>query len=107
MENREMFLHIDQVIRLLEQKYLITLTSGARQMIAIPITEALLISGDINLETMERSISKIIESMREQNVDARDMPADTRSIRSSLSVIRAYAKLFCNIPPFCGPSARE
>jgi hypothetical protein len=72
-------------------------------MIVIPIEEATVLHGEINGE-VEKSLRVIFKALAE-NPDERDQNRETRDrkgwFRSSLSVIRAFAEEFCDIPPFC------
>jgi hypothetical protein len=87
---------VDRLIALMEDRSGVRLTRGARDMIVIPIEEAFELRGEISGE-LEQSLLVIFETLV-SNPDARDRE---RRVRSSLSVIRAYAERFCNIPPFC------
>jgi len=78
------------------------LTSGARLMLVIPLAEALERPGVAMEEAAQDSLFLLADRLREEAVDRRDR--DLGRMRSSFSVIRAYWREFCNIPPFCSPS---
>ncbi|WP_299226563.1 hypothetical protein [uncultured Psychroserpens sp.] len=93
----------------------IRLSNEAKQLLILPLIEYQKISkrNSRNFNTNENfkreldswreSISKIIKTIAYE--PARIDRLDNDSIlneRTSLSVIKAYAKRFCNIPPFCG-----
>jgi hypothetical protein len=103
MDSTELLVHIEQLIHKLERENSIILTPGARLMLIIPITEHHGHSDDLDMIGTERSLSLIINKMKESIVDGRDRTYRNQQIRSSFSVVRAFAKLFCNIPPICGP----
>jgi hypothetical protein len=74
----------------------IRLSGPARRMLLIPLME-MNDSENIDYETTQQSIIKILEATRE-NPD----PRDTRERRrTSVSVIRGFYATFCDIPPFC------
>jgi hypothetical protein len=102
-------------INYLEIKHDINLSREARAMLSLPILEVQnnLNNDSINVKMYEKkefeeeiaswqnSLEKIFSEMEtapayidKKNVD--------KNKRSSISVIKAYAKKFCNIPPFCG-----
>lgn len=74
------------------------LTSGARQMLLIPIIEQHERGEELSVGQLEESLSQLFTVMRE---DPSPVDSRNRNIRSSLSVIRAFWRRFCNIPPFC------
>ena len=87
-----------ELIHRLEERTNTVLTSGARQMLLIPIIEQYERGGEFSVGEVEESLSQLFTVMRED-----PSPVDSRNtnIRSSLSVIRAFWRRFCNIPPFC------
>jgi hypothetical protein len=90
----------------------VDLTWGARQMLIIPVLETLQDIGlpreliirrrglrSIDWAEVDRSIRDIVQTIAED-----PSPADRElgnRLRGSRSVIRAFFKRFCNIPPFC------
>jgi hypothetical protein len=90
---------IDEIIERAQQAYDLELTAGAREMLAIPVIETQEFYGDVNWDDVERSVNDIVHSMM-HDADSRDLRLSQQT-RSSLSVIRAFFKRFCNVPPFC------
>jgi hypothetical protein len=86
----------------LEERTGIRLTSGARDMLLIPLSESGRRRGppglDFRFGPEYESLQVILRTMRE---DPSLEDRETRDVRSSLSVIRAFWRNFCNIPPFC------
>lgn len=80
------------------------LTWAAKEMLRVPIIEAYETYGYRNAEEADRSVSRIVNSMREEPNSSRE---GYGPLRNSLSVIRAYAENFCNIPPFCSGKRHE
>ena len=74
------------------------LTGPARNMLRIPFSEATRRTGKFNEEQADVSFNLIFESMRAQPTE--EIEGD-KKVRTSISVIRAFAKNFCHIPPFC------
>ena len=78
------------------------LTQGAKEMLRIPIAELFENEAYRNGEQIDESLSRIVGSLREE---PHSRSEGYGPLRTSIAVIRAYAKNFCNIPPFC--SGRE
>jgi hypothetical protein len=74
------------------------LSGAAREMLRIPLSEATSRVGQFDQEQADESLSRILDSMRESPTS--EIEGDGR-LRTSIAVIRAFAKNFCNIPPFC------
>jgi hypothetical protein len=74
------------------------LSGPARELLRIPLAETTSRSGKLNQEQADESLGLILDSMRETPIS--DIEGDGK-IRTSVAVIRAFAKNFCNIPPFC------
>jgi hypothetical protein len=96
--------YADRILTDLEERVGIRLTAGARDMLLIPIAETRALEGfppDVRFPrgSEVESIERIMRSMVE-DPSANDR-REQRNVRSSLSVIRAFWKNFCNIPPFC------
>jgi hypothetical protein len=89
-----------EIARLARQNE-IFLTPGTIVMLIIPIEEAYLRTGEINIEETKESLGILIRAMRETGD-----PRDRENQRSSFSLIRAFWKKFCNIPPFCSRTER-
>jgi hypothetical protein len=84
----------------LEQKSGLQLTPAARSMLVIPVLEALQLGprGPDVLSDAWESIGLLFAEMREGEIEA-----EPRNLRTSSSVIRAFARRYCSIPPFCRP----
>jgi hypothetical protein len=74
------------------------LTAGAKDMLRIPIIELYETAEYRNEDETDRSLALISNSLREEPHSPRE---GSGPLRTSIAVIRAYAKNFCNIPPFC------
>jgi hypothetical protein len=80
------------------------LTQGAKEMLRIPITELFENEAYRNGEEVDKSLSRIVGSLREE---PHSRSEGYGPLRTSIAVIRAYAKNFCNIPPFCSGKEYE
>ncbi len=89
--------HLYEIIDLAARDADITLTWGAREMLAIPIIETLETRAEVNWEENEASIRDIVRAMAE---DGPIVGLFGRN-RNSVSTIRAFWRRYCNIPPFC------
>lgn len=92
------------VIAQAEQRYSVNLTPAGREMLIIPVVEALQADPqEFNLGQAQRSIFEIMGAIAQAGAGA-----DTRPrVHNSQSVIRAFWKKFCNIPPFCNGRGPE
>ena len=94
---------LKQAIREKESQTNLHLSWGAKAMLIVPIVEAQQASDSIDWEETQESLDLVFNSLREQEKD--DLPSNeeaiARSQRSSISIIKAFWKNFCNIPPFC------
>lgn len=86
----------------------IQITPAARLMLLLPLYELSTrpwLRGP-NLERSGDSLRQLLATMAESPAAADAVPGIGRprrlAVRSTLSVIKAYWKQFCNIPPFCG-----
>jgi hypothetical protein len=101
----------------LEVRDRIRLSEEAKQLLILPLVEyqnimnrpdSDFINREINTEREFRnwreSISEIFRQMRDEpaRIDRLTRSEFRESDRTSLSVIKAFANRFCNIPPFCG-----
>src|ERR1043165_4372349 len=104
---------IDSFIRYIERERNIRLTHAAKELLVLPIIEALnqddldpKIRDRYLVENWQKSISIIIDNMVKSPAyfDRRNSEFNRFS---SQSVIKAFAERFCNIPPFCGETDRR
>jgi hypothetical protein len=79
------------------------LSGAAREMLRIPLSEVTSRLGQFDEGQADASLGRILGSMKESPTS--EIEGDGK-LRTSLSVIRAFAKNFCNIPPFCSGKAR-
>lgn len=89
---------LNAVIRRAESEAGVQLTWGARQMLTIPVIEVLERRGDVLWDEVDRSIQTLVATI------ARETPPEELEVfggGGSVSVIRAFARRFCSIPPFC------
>ena len=96
---------VDMFIREQEVEFGIRLTPGARQMLLIPLTELGPKLIEIEWEQVRSSLSALLSSMKEDPAPSEEELFRER--RSSLSVIRAFWRKYCNIPPFCQKTDKE
>jgi hypothetical protein len=88
-----------------EARHGISLTPAARELLIIPVIEAAEENPrEFDLQAAQGSIDKLIAQVAEYaGRSARERPQNAKSI------VRAFFKRFCNIPPFCdgeGPDRR-
>jgi len=83
-----------------QDRFGVRLTPGARQMLLIPVVEAYERGDSPDLETVDRSINTIFSTLREES------PRLPGEQGRAISVIRAFWRNFCNIPPFCSGNDR-
>lgn len=101
----------------------IFITPGAYLMITVPLFEAAHLQHyrselgvrdsvlDTDVEMMRESIKRIVTDITSNPARADQVPeeregfdeeGERRSVRTSLSMLKAFFRNFCNIPPFCG-----
>lgn len=93
-----------QFISNMEEKYNITLTDSAIEMLLIPLEERYANEKDkiiTNRDYIFKSIQDLFEEMSLNKNITEELFVKEAGERSSLSVIKAYHKKYCNIPPFC------
>jgi hypothetical protein len=90
---------INQRLKDAERGSGIQLTKGARDMLRIPLAEVAGLGGELDYYKVESSLTVLLSAMAEETPES-EAEGNGR-IRSSLAVIRSFAKNFCNIPPFC------
>jgi hypothetical protein len=79
----------------------VTLTPGAKQMLAIPVAES---PYGTSLDQTRTSIVDIIEAAREES--GRLSSRSELRIINSVDLIAGFHRRFCNIPPFCAGDRR-
>lgn len=82
----------------------VELSWGAREILRVPMIEAYESAEFHNSEQADRSLRLVAESLREE---PHSRSEGYGRLRTSIAVIRAYAKNFCNIPPFCSGRSDE
>jgi hypothetical protein len=82
----------------------VELSWGAREMLRVPFIETYESSEFRDAELADQSLRLVAESLRE---NPRSPSEGHGQLRTSVEVIRAYAKNFCNIPPFCSGKQYE
>jgi hypothetical protein len=80
------------------------LSWGAKELLRIPIIEAFESAEFHNAAATDQSLRIVAESLREE---PHSQSEGHGSLRTSIAVIRAYARNFCNIPPFCSGRNHE
>lgn len=76
----------------------VELSWGARELLRVPLIETYESAEFRDAELADYSLQLVAESLREE---PRTPSEGHGRLRTSIAVIRAYAKNFCNIPPFC------
>jgi hypothetical protein len=76
------------------------LSTGAMEILLVPLMEQALAGRKIDFRELERSLDAIAKEAA-QNPHPMDQGKEHRT---SLSVLKAIAARWCNIPPICGPT---
>ncbi len=88
----------EELIHLLSNEIGINLSPAAKELLLIPILEQYQIKGKLEYWEVEKSLRSIL-------LYAKVEPSVIESIntvkRTTMSIIKAFWKEFCNIPPFC------
>jgi hypothetical protein len=92
----------EEIVQSFENEYRMQLTPGAVEIIFVPLIEVLESGSSLDQRELAETLRTVLETVANEP-DGRDKAAGTRS---SWSVIKAYWRNFCNIPPFCGPTAQ-
>jgi hypothetical protein len=87
----------EEFVASFEQEHRIQLTPGAVELIFVPLIEILEAGQAIDEAVVAETFRKLVQTIATEP-DKRDR---AKGIRSSLSVIRAFWKNFCDIPPLC------
>jgi hypothetical protein len=125
----DLVLHLKQYSQLekflndVTHKHEVSLTPGALLVLIVPIIEAshaqylrenrnICSSNlDTNMNMLQNTVDRVIEEAKNLPAGSDKFPEELMaydgngmrwSIRSSLSLIKAFASRYCNIPPFCG-----
>jgi hypothetical protein len=88
---------MEKFVQRFEEDRHIQLTPGAVELIFVPLIEVLTVSQSLDQADLDETFSKLLQTI-ETEPDPRDQ---VKGVRSSLSVIRAFWRNFCNIPPLC------
>lgn len=89
-------------ITIMEEKLEIRLSKEAKQMLILPLQEVRRIErrrNNYDFDSWTNSIENLMIGMKREPAK---IDGGYHKRRSSLSVIKAFASKFCNIPPFCG-----
>jgi hypothetical protein len=86
-------------LRNYERRQGLTLSTGARQMLRVPIVETAEFADRFDPEQTDRSLSTVLATLKDE-APVTDAEGNS-NMRTSVAVIRAFWKNFCNIPPFC------
>lgn len=93
----------EEIIQSFEEEHRIQLTPGAVEILFVPLIEVLDTREKLDQRVVAETLRALFNDIA-KDADPRDLQVHRRS---SLSVIRAYWKNFCNIPPFCAAPTRE
>lgn len=80
------------------------LSGPAREMLRIPLSEVANRFGYFDQEQANESLDRILDSIKQSPTSEIE---GTETSRTSIAVIRAFAKNFCNIAPFCSGRRSE
>ena len=96
---------IDKVwdrIETLEKTHDVHLTDVAKVLLILPVVERATVGLQDDVAQIDAALDTLFQTMKNEGADAVGLQATARGDRGSLAVIEAWAKNFCNIPPFCG-----
>jgi hypothetical protein len=90
----------------------ISMTPHARLMLLLPLAELNFTEDIRQYEQASQSLNRLIETMASApaKADTEDQGRSARNggkMRSARSVIKAFWREFCRIPPFCGENEPE
>jgi hypothetical protein len=74
------------------------LSTGARQLLRIPVAESAEFTFRFDPEEASISLNRVLSTLSGPPVSRAE---GTAEIRTSIAVIRAFRKNYCRIPPFC------
>jgi len=93
-------LKIESVIAEQETKYALTLTPDAVEVLLLPfLVELERRNGQMEQEKIQHTVERTFTELK-NDPDKRD----SGTTRSVFSVIKAWWKGWCDIPPICGPT---
>lgn len=92
---RERIREIEMKIDELERKFNVSLTTLAKQFLIFPLIEVNYFQS-LNQTEVNKSLTKIFIQLEEQ-----EEPLLGGRRKSTIGIIKAFFKKFCNIPPFC------
>jgi hypothetical protein len=81
-----------------------SLSTGARQLLRTPVVEVAEFALQFEPEQVSNSLERLFVSIAEPPINRAE---GTAKFRTSIAVIRALWKNFCQIPPFCSGGARK
>jgi len=85
----------------LAEEFQISLTPAARALLLLPLQEIEAELGPLDLAQVQKSLRTLVGTIHDSpDAFARKKPWT----RGPISVIKAFWKNFCDIPPFCGPT---
>lgn len=90
------------IISRAEREFGTRLSWAAREMLIIPVIEALELDDDFSYSTVNSSIRDIVQTI------SNEAPSSDRRLRPrAVDVVHAFWMRFCNIPPFCNRKERD
>lgn len=89
---------VNVTLRRYERSQGLVLSNGARQLLRVPVVETAEFAEQFDREQTNASLANVLATLKEQ---PRSPAEGTDNVRTSVAVIRAFWKNFCNIPPFC------
>ena len=75
-----------------------TLSKGAHQILRVPVIESVEFTEIFDQDQVVASVDRILSAVAEEPISRAE---GHDNLRTSVAVIRSFAKNFCNIPPFC------
>jgi hypothetical protein len=99
----------EELIESFEKENKIEFTPGALEVIFVPLVEILQSGQKLDQGEVAETLRILIQDIAANPVVMEHSGAKNPATgqRSSWSVIRAYWKNWCNIPPICGPTANK
>lgn len=91
---------IERIIDEASAKAGVTLSREARQLLVLPVSEIQSMGRVPEWDEVGASVESIIRSAAEDETDG---TRDSDARITAVGIVKAYGRLFCSIPPFCGP----